>query len=299
MKVAHLLTARDKVRHVGDAVKSMFMQTYQPLEILLSDQGSIDGTTTILDELARSYGGPHTVRRLQCPVVGPKGMPGLNAHINWAMTQTDADVVVSLSADDYDLAQRVELVAAAFEAHKPSMVLGGMYYVTEKMEYQGETPWPQQDGFCKVEEMLPKLVGGSTIQSWTSEFFHKVGGLSGVGSPDVFFPLLAVLDKGAYYVHARAHAYRKVIGENNTGLESIWGAYPEGSSQRLQLEELMHFQVLAGHYTTLGKMDTAGLRTEAAVQTLASAILDRSASWANTQQRMSFEGIPPLPFKTA
>jgi len=297
-KYALLLTTRNKVRYTSDAVKSMFAQVGPPIELILSDSGSIDGTRELLDDLARSYNGPHKVRRLNCPCAQALSMPGLNAHINWCMTQTDADVVMSLSGDDYDLAQRSELVIKAFEEYNPSMVLGGMYYVNEKMEYQGETPWPKEDGFCKVEEMFPKMIGGSTIQSWSAEFFHKVGGLSGVGSPDVVLPLLACLDKGAYYVHTRAHCYRRVIGVHNTGLESVWGAYPENSPERLQLEELMHFQVLAGHYTTLMKMDAAGLRTEAAVHALATAILDRSASWTNTRQKMSFDGVPPLPFKT-
>ena len=298
MKVAYLLTARDKVRYVGDAVKSMFAQTYRPLEILLSDHGSVDGTNLVLDDLKRTYSGPHTVRRLNCPHTSIRGMPGLNAHITWAMTQTDADVVFSLSADDYDLAQRVELGVAAFVAYKPSMVLGGMYYVNEKMEYLGENPWPVEDGWCKVEEMYPKFVGGSTIQSWTHEFFDKVGGLNGVGSPDVVLPLLACLDKGAYYVHARAHCYRKVIGEGNTGLESVWGAFPAESPRRLQIEELIHFQVMAGHYATLTKMEAAGLRTEVAINALAAAILDRAASWVNIRQKMSFDGVPPISFKT-
>ena len=104
-KYAMLLTARDKVRHVGDAVKSMFAHVGPPIELLLSDQGSIDGTGAVLDELAARYKGPHTVRRLQCPRIEVRGMPGLNEHVNWAMTQTDADVVMQLSADDYDLAQ--------------------------------------------------------------------------------------------------------------------------------------------------------------------------------------------------
>lgn len=296
-KYALLLTTRNKVRYTEAAVKSMFMQKGPPIELILSDSGSIDGTQAVLDDMAARYDGPHKVRRLNCPCASSLGMPGLNAHINWCMTQTDADVVMSLAGDDYDLAQRSELVIEAFEAHNPSMVLGGMYYVNERMEYQGETPWPKEDGFVKVEEMFPKLIGGSTIQSWSSEFFHKVGGLSGVGSPDVVLPLLACLDKGAYYSHPRAHCYRRVIGVQNTGLESIWGAYPENSSQRLQLEELMHFQVMAGHYTTLAKMDAAGLRREDAVQALADAILDRSASWINTRQKMSFDEVPPIPFK--
>src|SRR5678815_246024 len=100
-KYALLLTARDKVRHVAAAVTSMFAQVGPPIELLLSDQGSHDGTATILDDMARSYAGPHKVRRLNCPDIELIGMPGMNAHVNWAMTQTDADVVMQLSADDY------------------------------------------------------------------------------------------------------------------------------------------------------------------------------------------------------
>ena len=300
MKVTHLLTAYNKASFIRDAAVSMFAQTYTPLEILLSDHGSTDGTRQMLDYLAKSYNGPHTVRRLDCPHIEVRGMPGLNAHINWAMTQTDADFLVHLSADDYDLAQRVELAVRAFEEHSPSMVLGGMYYVNEKREYLGENPWPQEDGWCKLEEMHPKFVGGSTIQSWSREFYEKVGGLSGVGSPDVVLPFLACLDRGAYYVHARAHAYRKVIGVENTGLESVYYAFPEGSKERLQQEELIHFQVMAGHYTALAKMEKLTLTPEVAVaagQCLAQAILDRSASWVNVRQKMTFEKVPPLPFK--
>ena len=113
--------SRTRLKPSGDQVA----QTYQPLEILLSDQGSVDGTTTILDDLTRTYNGPHQVRRLQCPVVAPRGMPGLNEHINWAMTQTDADVIVSLSADDYDLAQRITAARCSkcrSRARRPSAV---------------------------------------------------------------------------------------------------------------------------------------------------------------------------------
>lgn len=298
MRVALLLTARDKVRYVSDAVKSMFAQTGPSIELLLSDQGSVDGTAAVLDDLARGYAGPHTVRRLQCPVTRPRGMPGLNEHLNWAMTQTDADVVLQLSADDYDLAQRAELTAAAFEEHKPSMVLGGMYYVSEKGVYLGETPHLNESRWANLEDMTLRYLGGSTCQAWTHEFWDEVQPITGVGSIDVPLPFLAVLVKGAYALHPRMHCYRKVLSEQNTGLEGIYGVYPEGDPRRLQLEELMHFQVTAGHYFALGKMQEKGWGTLEAMHILAAAILDRNASWINVRQRMSFEGIPPIPFKT-
>lgn len=302
MKHAYALTAYNKVAYVGDAVFSMFAQKCpHPLEIILSDHGSTDGTKEELDRLAAGYGGPHKVRRLDCPLRETRGMPGLNDHLNWIMSQTDADVVSQLSADDYDLAQRMALVIEAQEKFNPSMVLGAMYTVSVDKKYKGETPFLTKDGWCVLEEMLPNYIGGSTIQTWTAEFFHKVGGLQGVGSPDVVLPFLAILHKGAYYLHTKAHCYRQVFGPKNTGLESVYHYYKEGTPERLQWEELIHFQVLTGHYTSLMKMDKLELTPElrgAAGNALAKAILDRSASWSNVRQAMSFKDIPPLAFKT-
>src|SRR3990167_9341912 len=96
---AVLLHNRNKVKYVEAAVHSLFVQSGPSVEILLSDAGSTDGSKVILDKLAAEYNGPHKVRRLDCPCADSQGMPGLNAHINWAMTQTEADVVMALSGD--------------------------------------------------------------------------------------------------------------------------------------------------------------------------------------------------------
>jgi hypothetical protein len=301
-KYALLLTARDKVRHVADAVKSMYAQVGPPITIYLSDQGSVDGTNVILDDLKASYRGPHKIIRLNCPVTDIHGMPGLNAHINWAMTQIEEDVVMQLSADDYDLAQRSELTIAAFEAFNPSMVLGAMYTVDEGMKYLGETPQPDdanpdKDMWITVEQMFPKFVGGSTCQAWTREFWDKAGPLEGVASPDVVLPFLAVLDKGAYYLHTKMHAYRKVLSASNTGLEGVYYSYPEGDKRRQQLEELIHFQVSAGLYTVLRKMQAMGIATPEAHTALLQAAMDRSASWVKVREEISLAGIPPIAMK--
>lgn len=300
MKASFILHARDKAKHVAYAARSMMAQvTREPIEILLSDQGSTDGTTAILEEAARTYNGLHKVRFIQCPILEPRGMAGLNTHINWTMTQTDADVVCQLSADDFAMQGRVQQVLDAFEAHKPSMVLTGMFYVSEDLQYLGESMWPDKDGWCEVAEMYPKFVGGSASQAWSHSFWDRMGPLEGVGSQDVVMPFVAACTpERAYYLHARLHAYRKVADLNNTGLEGILHAVPESShTERVALEELIHFQVIAGHYAALRKLDHMGLRSEAANQALAQAILDRAASWTHIRERMSLERIPPRPFK--
>ena len=297
MKLALLLTTRNKVRHTQAAVQSMFMQAGEPIELLLSDSGSVDGTRQILDDMAASYKGPHKVRRLDCPCAQAPGMSGLNAHISWAMTQTDADVVMQLSGDDYDLAQRAQATREAFEKHNPSMVLVSQYYVAENMAYQGETPHAEENRWCDVEDMTLRLVGGSTCQAWSREFWNLVGPLEGIASPDVVLPPLAVMHKGAYLLKARLHAYRKVSSMDNTGLEGVYNCVPEGAPARRQLEELMHFQVASGWRTVIGKMDALGWRKPEYIAPLANAFIDRAMSLVATRELMTAERISPIPFK--
>lgn len=301
MKTAFILHCRNKARYVRAAVRSMLCQkTAKPIEILLSDSGSEDGSLQILEEEARLYAGPHTVRVLQCPSAQAPGMGGLNLHINWTMTQTDADVVCQLSADDYALQGRVQRVVEAFTEHKPNMVLTGMYYVKEETcEYLGESPYPEADSWCNIEDMYTKFVGGSASQSWTHEFFDRMGGLESIGSQDIQMPFIAtVAPGGCYYLHERLHAYRKVADLANTGLEGILNAIPEDKvAERLQLEELIHFQVLTGHFIVLRKLAAMGIQSEAAQHALIQAVLDRATGWSWARERMTLAGVPPIPFK--
>src|SRR5690242_272820 len=101
MKVGFYIMVRDKKDHIRRSVESAFAQTYEPLTIYLSDQGSTDGTTQILDEMAAEYKGPHEVVRLNAPCDVPFSMVGLTRHFNWVVFNTDADLILIQSGDDY------------------------------------------------------------------------------------------------------------------------------------------------------------------------------------------------------
>lgn len=296
MKVAFILNARDKAKHVERAAVSILKQTYSPMQIIFSDQGSTDNTRAILHKVAAGYSGPNTVYLLDCPKTEHTGMPGMNAHFNWLMDEVDADVFIQLSADDYSFPERAAKTVAAYEQFDPSMVLTGMYFSNEAGEYQGENAAPNKSGMVPYQDIFKDSVGGSCAQSWTRDFYRKINGLNGVGSQDVIMPFLAALDKGCYYVHDRLHTFVKYKDPKNTGLQGVYDA-AETTAEKLQIEELCHFQITAGLYTVLMKMEEAGLRNDDAVYVLAQAMLDRNASWVNVRQKMTFERIPPIPFK--
>jgi hypothetical protein len=265
--------------------------------VIFSDQGSQDGSWEILKDEASKYDGPHKVRIMQCPETEVRGMPGLNEHLNWIHNQTDADVFISSAADDIPYPARARKTIEAFEKYSPSMVITGMFFANPDGSYHGETGFPEEDGWVKVEDVYTKYVGGSTTQAWTRQFYEKIGGLQGVGSPDMVLPFLAIIDKGAYFLKERLHCYCKVVDEHNTGLEGVYAA-AQNDNEKLAIEELMHFQVLAGIFTAGLKMQEAGLITPEANAALVEQIMDRSASWQNTRQRMSLLKVQPRMLKT-
>lgn len=223
-------------------------------------------------------------------------MAGLNEHLNFIHNQTDADVFISSAADDVPNIARARKTIEAFEKFDPSMVITAMWFANPDGSYHGETGHPTEDGWVKVSEVYTHFVGGSTTQAWTRNFYEKIGGLQGVGSPDMVLPFLACIDKGAYYLNERLHTYCKVVDQNNTGLEGVYAAAKD-DNEKLAIEELMHFQVLAGIFTAGQKMQEANLITPEANAALVEQILDRSASWQNTRQKMTMLKVQPRMFK--
>lgn len=296
MRVCFAVPVRDKAKFLRRTVNAVLAQDSQPIEILLSDQGSKDGSWEILKEIKSKYDGPHKLRIVQCPETEIRGMAGLNEHLNWIHNQTDAEIFISSAADDCPYKSRARKTIEAFEKYNPSMVITGMYYAEPDGSYGGETGFPEADGWVKVEDVYTRYVGGSTTQSWTRSFYEKIGGLQGVGSPDMVLPFLAVVDKGAYFLHERLHVYCKVVDENNTGLEGVYAAAKD-DNEKLALEELMHFQVTAGIFTAAVKMSEAGLTTSEANAALVDQIVDRAASWQKTRQKMSLLKVQPMMFK--
>jgi hypothetical protein len=295
MKVAYIVPARDKEKWVRRSVLSVLEQTYSPLEILLSDQGSIDGTRAILADMVRSYEGPHTVRLLDCPHTEPKGMHGCNVHINWICEQTDADIILLTTADDLAHVDRTSHVVAAFIKHQASMVLTAHLFSDPELNHLGESALPRESKFITVQECFTDRVAGSASIAWSHEWFNRIGGLPPIAGSDVYLPFLAILDRGCYFLKDKLHVYVKYADPENTGLEGIWEQ--ANDTEKLQLEELMHFQVTNGLFCIVGAMQRLGLENEAAHMALCEQIFQRAASWQNVRAHMTLAKIPPISLK--
>jgi len=106
-----ILLAYRQEAFVQEAVKGLFAQTYSPLEIILSDDSSPDGTFAIMAKLAEAYKGPHRVRLNQT-----RSNVGLCAHVNEASSLAQGALILTAAGDDISTPERVQKTFEAWEA---------------------------------------------------------------------------------------------------------------------------------------------------------------------------------------
>jgi glycosyltransferase involved in cell wall biosynthesis len=101
--VSFLLVTYNQEEYIRDAVEGAFAQTYEPLEIILSDDCSSDRTFDILRELAEGYSGPHSVYVRQ----NTKNS-GTLQHLQFAVEESKGSLLVVAAGDDVSRTSRVE-----------------------------------------------------------------------------------------------------------------------------------------------------------------------------------------------
>jgi glycosyltransferase involved in cell wall biosynthesis len=108
-----MIGAYDAERYLGEAIESVFAQTHRPLELIVVDDGSTDGTA----EVARSYG--NRITFLQ------QSNAGNGAARNRALEAARGDFYAFLDADDRFTARKLELQLESLRAHADVDVVFG------------------------------------------------------------------------------------------------------------------------------------------------------------------------------
>jgi glycosyltransferase involved in cell wall biosynthesis len=109
--VTFTVFAFNQEKLIREAVESAFAQTYEPLEIVLSDDCSVDRTFEIMCEMAAAYEGPHTVRVVQ----NLKNL-GVLEHAIVRGKDAAGEIVVVAAGDDISEPERTAKLVAAFGA---------------------------------------------------------------------------------------------------------------------------------------------------------------------------------------
>jgi glycosyltransferase involved in cell wall biosynthesis len=114
-RVSVILPVRDGEAHLEEAVRSILDQTFVDLELVVVDDGSVDGTARLLERLAAEDS------RVQVYRIEPLG---LVAALNFGIGRARGAYVARMDADDISLPLRVERQVAELDARSDLGVLG-------------------------------------------------------------------------------------------------------------------------------------------------------------------------------
>jgi hypothetical protein len=110
-RITLLVLAYQQAAHIEGAVRSALAQACEPIEIILSDDASVDGSFEKMQALGQQYAGPHRIRLNR-----NETNLGIGQHYNRLITQACGELIVTQAGDDISLPQRVARIAAAWDA---------------------------------------------------------------------------------------------------------------------------------------------------------------------------------------
>ncbi|MCX6178400.1 MAG: glycosyltransferase [Chlorobiales bacterium] len=168
MLVTFFLITYNQERYVREAIEGAFSQTYSPLEIVISDDCSMDGTFQIIEEMTEKYVGPHklVVNRNQENL-------GLIGHMNRITSLSSGELIVYAAGDDISLPHRTEKLVERYLAsgRRVSLIHSSVYLIDISGNRVGTRLPPLISGRMDIEEMA---VSGALIIGATASFTRKI-----------------------------------------------------------------------------------------------------------------------------
>lgn len=206
--VSILLIAYQQRETIGEALRGALAQTYEPLEIIASDDASGDGTWEALCAAAEGYAGPH---RLQLNR-NDRNL-GIGAHLSLLAQKAGGELLVVAAGDDVSLPQRVQRIVEAWLAHdrRPDLIASALADIDADGRVHGEIVPGDLARYTSLAQWAaepPHVVGAA--QAWTKRLFDRFGPLPpGTVAEDLVMVFRAIGSGGAITLREPLVQYRR------------------------------------------------------------------------------------------
>jgi glycosyltransferase involved in cell wall biosynthesis len=144
--ISVVMPARNSARTVGAAISSVLWQTYDPLELLVVDDGSTDGTV----EIVEGFGDPR-VRLIR------QSWAGQAAARNTGMARASGDLIAFFDSDDLMFDQYLEALYSAWRRGGRGIATSNAYWLLPggllpgRLRHTGAFPPPGRQRLALLE----------------------------------------------------------------------------------------------------------------------------------------------------
>ncbi len=172
--VSYLILTYNQEEFVKEAVKSALIQTYSPLEIIISDDCSTDRTMDIIKETVKNYKGPHKIilNRNDSNL-------GLALHFNKVLNMAKGELFVLGTGDDIAFPQKTERFAEIWLNNKNITALSSGYTIISTNNKIISTKYLLPEGLSSsmiYSEIRNSLWSGCSV-AFSARLFHYFGNI--------------------------------------------------------------------------------------------------------------------------
>ena len=197
---------------IAESIKSAFSQECPPIEILISDDCSSDGTFKIIQEMAAAYNGPHIVK-----INRNTENLGLIGHINKIHELSSGEVIIGAAGDDISLSNRCKKIMEHFEHKKPLLIFSNAEVVDmdgkkANLNYTSATLYKTKN-IIKIARSM-KLYLGAT-GAWHRGLYDKYGQINEGSYEDLVMGFRAALEGKVHIIPEKLVIYRIGSGITN------------------------------------------------------------------------------------
>ncbi len=229
MRVSVVLAVWNGERYLDEALRSVLAQTRQPDEIVAVDDGSVDGTASILAAYP-------SIRTLRQPNAGPA------ISRNRGVSEAAGDVVALLDHDDVWEPHKLALQVAALEADP---ALGFALCAIDNFLTPGLPAVPAWVDRRAIGVPQPGFGTGSLVVRRSA--FERVGPFDPATAPcDDSDWLVRALDAGIRFIHLDQALVRRRIHDRNLSNDSRGPAYRHAMMARILHASLVRRRAVAG-----------------------------------------------------
>jgi glycosyltransferase involved in cell wall biosynthesis len=206
--VSVLLIAYNQEKLISDAVRSVLAQTYEPLEILISDDASSDRTFVAIEAAVRGYSGPHRVVTRR-----NASNEGISAHLSRLAEMAHGELLFVAAGDDMSAPNRCERVVEYWLEHerRPDLIATDLADMDETGAVHERMAPTDLGTYRSIDDWIaerPWLIGAA--HTWSRRLFERFGPMmAGTAAEDQVMTFRAIVSGGALSLREPLVWYRR------------------------------------------------------------------------------------------
>jgi len=204
------------------------------------------------------------------------------------------------SADDINHPDRTEYTVRAFKEYDPSYVNTTVRYIEPDGSDPKFTNFPNiGTRWIGIEESIRHQIHSSGSSAWARDLFQKHGPLIGCEQQDMILPMMALFERGIFYIDTPLHTYIHHSSRMNTGFQGQIKA-AESDEERIQLVELNNFIHVRNWTSVLNRWQQQPdwllklAESQGDLDAFLEKIATTSYAWSTVREAMILNGIRPL-----